>query len=230
VLNSCQAAIRFSDNNGGPAGEQFDSGWCIGWVTGALQLSKLHNEWINLSKQKSALLQFCLPDSGIPVIQAVRVVVKYLKEHPEQLHDDGMGLTVVALKESFRASESSLSPSQLAAAIRFQCRCPQTLLRPSLQPADMTRAKFGSLTAHNQMIFCQILRPSAIILRQNEVVHRASNHALGSAATLFASKFSGDACGKLKADTHRCKSGSKVDLLPNQMLAQIGERMRRLNK
>jgi hypothetical protein len=41
---------------------------------GTLQLSKLHNE---------RPLQFCVPDSGIPAIQAIRVVVKYLKEHPE---------------------------------------------------------------------------------------------------------------------------------------------------
>jgi hypothetical protein len=101
VLNRCQTAIRYSDNNGGPVGEHFDSGWCIGWVAGALEVTKLHNEWGAAISQKPTLLQFCLPESGIPVNQAVGVVVKYLKEHPEQLHEDGMALTIAALKDSF---------------------------------------------------------------------------------------------------------------------------------
>jgi hypothetical protein len=101
VLAKCQTAIQFVDNNGAPVGEHFDSGWCIGWVAGALQLSKLHNDWATFIGEKPALLQFCLPDSGIPAIQAARVVVKYLKEHTEQLHEDGMSLTIAALKDSF---------------------------------------------------------------------------------------------------------------------------------
>jgi hypothetical protein len=101
VLSNCQTAVRLSDNNGAPAGEYHDAGWCMGWVTSALQLTKLHNEWTDFVKQKPTLLQFCVPDPGIPVIQAVRVVVKYLRDHPEQLHEDGMGLTVAALKNSF---------------------------------------------------------------------------------------------------------------------------------
>jgi len=101
VLKHCQTAIRFSDNNGAPTGEHFESGWCIGWVNSVLQLTKLHNEWTDFTKQKPTLLQFCVPTSGIPIIQAVRIVVKYLKDHPEQLHEDGMGLTIAALKDSF---------------------------------------------------------------------------------------------------------------------------------
>ncbi|MFZ0774044.1 MAG: Rap1a/Tai family immunity protein [Candidatus Sulfotelmatobacter sp.] len=101
ILEKCQIAVRLFDNGGGPSGEHFDGGWCFGWVAGALQLTKLHNEWASTVKDKPGLLQFCLPDPGIPAIQAARVVVKYLKEHPEQLHQDGMGLTVAALRESF---------------------------------------------------------------------------------------------------------------------------------
>ena len=101
VLNSCQTAVRYIDNNGEFTNEHFDSGWCTGWIAGVLQLTKLHNERIIVTKEKSTMLQFCVPDSGIPVIQAVRVVVKFLKEHPEQLNEDGMGLTIAALKSTF---------------------------------------------------------------------------------------------------------------------------------
>jgi len=100
VLDRCQTAVRFADNDGAPVGEHLDAGWCFGWIAGTLELTKLHNEWTTFIKQKPTLLQFCLP-RPIPVIQAVRVVVKYLKEHPEQLHEDAMGLTMAALNNSF---------------------------------------------------------------------------------------------------------------------------------
>ncbi|MGH9513422.1 MAG: Rap1a/Tai family immunity protein [Terriglobales bacterium] len=101
VLDRCQTAVRLFDNNGAPVGEHYDGGWCFGWVSGALQVTKLQNEWTDFTKQKPTLLQFCVPDPGIPAIQAVRIVVKYLKERPEQLHEDGMSLTIAALKDSF---------------------------------------------------------------------------------------------------------------------------------
>jgi hypothetical protein len=47
VLNSCQAALRFYDNNGAPAGEHFDPGWCIGWVAGTLQLRALSTDGLS---------------------------------------------------------------------------------------------------------------------------------------------------------------------------------------
>jgi hypothetical protein len=105
VLSSCQTAVRVFDNDGGLVGghvdEHFDSGWCTGWVTGALELTKLHNEWTKVIGGKPTLLQFCVPKSGIPVIQAMRIVVKYLKDHPAELNNEGMDLTVAALKDSF---------------------------------------------------------------------------------------------------------------------------------
>lgn len=101
VLNKCQTAVRWFDNNGAPVSELMDVGWCQGWVRAALDLTRSYNDWTDSAKQKPTVLQFCLPESGIPVIQAIRVVVKYLQEHPDQLHEDAMVLTIAALKGSF---------------------------------------------------------------------------------------------------------------------------------
>jgi hypothetical protein len=102
VLKDCQSAVRFLDNNGAPTSELYDSGWCVGWLSSVLELTEIQKQWGELSDQKPQKpLQFCLPASGIPAIQAARIIVKYLKDHPEQLHLDGMGLTVAALKDSF---------------------------------------------------------------------------------------------------------------------------------
>ncbi|MFI5103133.1 MAG: Rap1a/Tai family immunity protein [Terriglobales bacterium] len=101
VLSKCQTAVRWLDNGGAPVSELMDVGWCQGWVGAALELTRSYNEWTDFTKQKPTVPQFCLPDSGIPLIQAIRVVVKYLQENPDQLHEDGMGLTIAALKGSF---------------------------------------------------------------------------------------------------------------------------------
>jgi hypothetical protein len=61
VLEDCQKAIRFSDNGGGPANENYDAGWCIGWVNSVLSLTGLTNQWSDFTKSKPTLLQFCPP-------------------------------------------------------------------------------------------------------------------------------------------------------------------------
>jgi Rap1a immunity proteins len=45
----------------------------------------LHHEWGEFVKEKPGLMQFCTPD-GVTVIQAVRILINYLSEHPDQLH------------------------------------------------------------------------------------------------------------------------------------------------
>jgi len=51
VLKDCQIAVRYFDNNGGLTSELFDSGWCVGWVSSALELTKMHNEWTDFTNR-----------------------------------------------------------------------------------------------------------------------------------------------------------------------------------
>ena len=43
----------------------------------------------------------CLPENGISNGQAAKVVIKYLNEHPEQLHVADSGLAFLALMDAF---------------------------------------------------------------------------------------------------------------------------------
>ena len=43
----------------------------------------------------------CLPEDGISNGQAAKVVIKYLEEHPEQLHVADSGLAFLALMDAF---------------------------------------------------------------------------------------------------------------------------------
>jgi len=44
---------------------------------------------------------YCLPQNGILIGQAVRVTVKWLRDHPEKLHQDGITLIWRAMAEGF---------------------------------------------------------------------------------------------------------------------------------
>ncbi|MBR7196473.1 Rap1a/Tai family immunity protein [Pseudomonas sp. 14A] len=93
LLDACQAAIRFNDTK--KADEEVSIGYCLGLMQGVRSLIMYTNTGIPIENQT------CLPLSGISNGQAARVVVKYLKENPEQLHQDEGILTLLVLKHAF---------------------------------------------------------------------------------------------------------------------------------
>lgn len=44
----------------------------------------------------------CFPESGIGEGQAIRIVLKYLYEHPADLHQDQTFLAFMALRDAYR--------------------------------------------------------------------------------------------------------------------------------
>jgi Rap1a immunity proteins len=74
---------------------------CLGYVTGIVD--DHFNCQINEASSTAALdptKHFCLPD-GVTPNQTVRVVVKWLGDHPARLHEGAIGLVIDALKENF---------------------------------------------------------------------------------------------------------------------------------
>jgi len=74
---------------------------CLGYVTG---VSDDHfNCQVNEPSSTAALdpkRHFCLPD-GVTQNQTVRVIVRWLEDHPARLHERAIELVVTALKDSF---------------------------------------------------------------------------------------------------------------------------------
>jgi len=101
VLDRCQEAIRFIDHVDNTK-SSFESGWCLGWMNSTIGLTVMNQEWRRtITKATPGQFDFCIPEDGIPPIQGIRMLVKYLTAHPEKLHTDGMLLTMAALKEAF---------------------------------------------------------------------------------------------------------------------------------
>ena len=70
-------------------------GYCIGRITGVIDSWLIRNGQIG-----SPFSVFCIPE-GVTNDQLKKIVVKYLREHPETLHTYDVGLIVLATTEAF---------------------------------------------------------------------------------------------------------------------------------
>jgi hypothetical protein len=94
LLKNCNAALEYQDSKAQP--DSFiNVGHCIGYVTGIMDTIEM---WNAVDKNGSMV---CLPNGGISPEQGIRVVVKYLKDHPEKLHLASNGLVWEAFLKAF---------------------------------------------------------------------------------------------------------------------------------
>ena len=73
----------------------FGAGSCLGLMYGILVMKTFYVT----NTQKGRIL-FCAPD-GVISGQAARIVIKYLRDHPEELHQPDYALTIAALHAAF---------------------------------------------------------------------------------------------------------------------------------
>ena len=99
LFTQCSKAVAMTEATE-EAGRQFSTedyvqaSFCLGYLSGFLDMNTL------CQVTTGNRVVFCVP-SGILSGQAARVVVKYLQEHTEKLHEDGVTLIMLALKAAF---------------------------------------------------------------------------------------------------------------------------------
>jgi hypothetical protein len=123
LLDYCTVAVDFEDFrnmvsslNGGKLIEAWGKfSWCVGYVEAImddlsatrLNLAIIATSGVTFSGPDEAKqyaldsLRFaCIPEKAT-ILQAIRVLVKWLREHPQRLHEPKSILTRDALKEAF---------------------------------------------------------------------------------------------------------------------------------
>lgn len=96
LLERCNALIRVFDNqNSMVEDDLLEAQHCSGFMKGVLDMNAVYS---SMHTEQPLL---CVPDEGVLVIKAARIVVKYLNEHPEQLHFQDGVLATLALAEAF---------------------------------------------------------------------------------------------------------------------------------
>jgi hypothetical protein len=99
LLAQCTNLLTVVDQAGkktNPVESAFASGSCTGIAFGVTHTIITYNL---VSKPSKPLV--CLPDTGITNGQAVRIIVKFMQEHPQDLHQDAGAIAVVALGRAF---------------------------------------------------------------------------------------------------------------------------------
>ncbi|WLG39850.1 Rap1a/Tai family immunity protein [Pseudomonas rhodesiae] len=96
LLSSCNATLRIMDGEKlSSSTDQIGIGQCLGLVEG------VRNTLVYLNDLVERDFKICWPEDGIPNGQAVRILVKYLNEHPADLSNDQTLLTMIAFKSAY---------------------------------------------------------------------------------------------------------------------------------
>jgi hypothetical protein len=93
LLRDCQSTVELYDSDGA-SGNALNSQYCLGSINAVGSLSVLLNGAI--SKEK----QFCLPGNTTN-IQIARIVVKYINDHPNEMHYPEGYLVIGAFQDAF---------------------------------------------------------------------------------------------------------------------------------
>lgn len=93
LIQRCTEVVRTLD--GTKTRDLYSAGHCLGLVSGVMDTLTIVNS--SLPRHE----QVCYPPQGIQYGQAVRIVVKYLNDHPTELHRDAASLTVAALRVAY---------------------------------------------------------------------------------------------------------------------------------
>ena len=93
LLSECGAAVDYLDAKPVDNRQLASGSFCLGLMQGILHMDQIYS-----FENGSGLI--CEPD-GFNTAQAARIVVKYLREHPEELHQSSSILAFVALRAAF---------------------------------------------------------------------------------------------------------------------------------
>ena len=102
IISKCNQAVRDVDNDTStdkPPVKSFDVGFCFGFMDGA---NSAHQIWAASDKtnHRNHAMSYCFPDS-VTNGQMLRVFVKYLDEHPQDLHEPAALLYIEAMRKAF---------------------------------------------------------------------------------------------------------------------------------
>jgi hypothetical protein len=81
-----------------------EAGYCLGLLSGVANMNAF---WQHYTKDTSMF--FCLPPDSV-TNQWMRIVVKYLQEHPERLHEEATTLASLAFTSAFPCPSKAQSP------------------------------------------------------------------------------------------------------------------------
>ncbi len=99
LLSKCSTLLNAADNIPTTRKDSSVMAYQLAFCAGLMQGITNMNKTYELMLKGDAL--FCTPEGGITNGQAARVVVKYLKDHPEKLHENESTLAIKAFIQAY---------------------------------------------------------------------------------------------------------------------------------
>ena len=95
LLKRCDLLVSYMDSDKPDISFSGDMMFCAGFMQGITNTNLLYQQVLKSDAQ------FCLPELGISNSQAARIVVKHLRDYPEELHRNEFVLAIWALNVVF---------------------------------------------------------------------------------------------------------------------------------
>jgi hypothetical protein len=96
LLNRCTASEKSVEGTAKLSGEEaLDAMWCMGYMSGLLDGFSVGDYKVAGAKV------MCAPEEGLTRTQALRIVNKWLREHPEALPKSGRRGALLALASAY---------------------------------------------------------------------------------------------------------------------------------
>ena len=98
----CEIALLAEKNKISSAHLMEDFNICVSSVNTVFHTISKFEQFVNLEHPNAFS---CVP-ADIELLEKIKVVYAYLKEHPDQMNTDGVSLIMVAIAEAFPCTES----------------------------------------------------------------------------------------------------------------------------
>jgi Rap1a immunity proteins len=95
LLKRCGSLVSYTDSESSDIPSSGEMMFCAGFMQGITNMNLLYQMVLKSDTQ------FCLPEWGISNSYAARIVVKQLRDYPEELHRNEFVLAIWALNVAF---------------------------------------------------------------------------------------------------------------------------------
>jgi len=95
LLKRCGLFVSYMDSERSDISLSGEMMFCAGFMQGITNMNLLYQQVLKSDAQ------FCLPEWGISNSYAARIVVKHLRDYPEELHRNEFVLAIWALNVAF---------------------------------------------------------------------------------------------------------------------------------
>ena len=99
LLRKCSLAVRIFDGEKLSSADAVEGTFCVGYISGIHDMD--YTVQMLEEHEKITLMKHACPPSNVSTEQAVRVVVKYLRDNPERLNLPASVLVTGAVRTSF---------------------------------------------------------------------------------------------------------------------------------